>query len=53
MFKLGLWIATPSLVTFLASSNPVRVENALLIFALSVIALLMGIGPRIGDKAGR
>lgn len=50
MLKLGLWLGTPSLVTFLASSYSVRIENTLLIFALSVIALLIGIGPRLGKK---
>ena len=52
MVKLGLWLGTPSLITFLASSYSVRFENALLIFALSVIALLVGIGPRITRKGG-
>jgi len=50
VIKLGLWLGTPSLVTFLASSYSVRVENTLLIFALSVIALLVGIGPRLSRK---
>jgi hypothetical protein len=51
MLKLGLWLGAPSLVTFLASSSSVRVENALLILMLSVIALLFGIGPRLTGKS--
>ncbi len=50
MFKLGLWLGTPSVVTFLASSYSVRLENTVLIFALTVIALLVGIGPRLSGK---
>lgn len=53
MVKLGLWLGAPSLVTFLASSYSVRIENTLLIFALSVIALFVGIGPRLTRKDDR
>lgn len=54
MVKLGLWLGTPSLITFLASSYSIRIENTLFIFALSVLALIVGIGPRLsGSKNGR
>lgn len=50
MLKLGLWLGTPTVVTFLASSYSVRLENTFFIFALAVIALLIGIGPRLTGK---
>lgn len=52
MVKLGLWLGTPSVITFLASSSSVRVENTLFVFALSVLALLIGIGPRLTGRNG-
>lgn len=52
MLKLGLWLGAPAIVTFLASSHSVRLENAFLVFALSVVALLFGIGPRLTRKSG-
>ena len=51
MLKLGLWLGAPALVTFLASSSAVRLENALFVFAFSVLALLVGIGPRLSSKS--
>lgn len=53
MLKIGLWLGTPSVITFLASSYAIRIENTLFIFALSVIALVIGIGPRLTDKNDR
>jgi hypothetical protein len=47
MLKIGLWLGAPSAITFLASSYSVRIENTLFVFALSVLALVIGIGPRL------
>lgn len=52
MVKLMLWLGTPSLITFFVSSSSVRFENTLIIFALSVVSLLVGIGPRLPSKNG-
>ena len=52
MLKIGLWLAAPSTVTFLASSSSVRIENTLFVLALSVVALAIGIGPRLTGKNG-
>lgn len=52
MLKLGLWIGTPSLVTLVASSNSLLLEDIQLIFALSLAAIVVAIVPRISDKAG-
>ena len=50
MLKIGLWLGAPSVVTFLASSDSVRIENTLFVFALAVLALAIGIGPRLSRK---
>ncbi|HEX9811977.1 MAG TPA: hypothetical protein VGA88_07820 [Burkholderiales bacterium] len=50
MVKIGLWLAAPSTITFLASSDVVRLENTLFVLALSVVALAIGIGPRLTGK---
>ena len=52
MVKFALWLGTPAFVTFLASSSSVRLENALLIFVLSIVLLLFGIGPRLPGRHG-
>jgi hypothetical protein len=52
MLKIGLWLGTPPVVTFLASSDSARFENALFVFALALVALAIGIGPRLtGGKS--
>ena len=52
MIKLGLWLGAPSLITYFASSYAVVVENILLFFVLSLLALMVAIAPRaIGEKA--
>lgn len=53
MLKLGLWLGTPSVITFLASSYSVRIENTLFVFALAILALVVGIGPRLTGKKNR
>ncbi|MFL6646507.1 MAG: hypothetical protein ACJ8J7_17765 [Sulfurifustaceae bacterium] len=53
LLKLSLWLGAPPIVTFLFSSSAVRVQNALFIFALLVVALLFGIGPRSHRKDAR
>jgi hypothetical protein len=50
MIKISLWLGMPSILTFLASSYTVRVENTLLIFGLAVLALIIGIGPRLSGR---
>jgi len=50
LLKIGLWLAAPSTITFLASSYSVRVENTLFVLALSLVALAIGIGPRLTSK---
>lgn len=52
MVKLGLWLGAPSLVTFVASSSSMQWESTLVVFVLSVIALLMGLGPRANGGNG-
>ena len=52
MVKLSLWIGAPSLITYFASSYSVVVENILLFFLLSLLALMVAIVPRVaGEKA--
>lgn len=53
LIKLGLWFGAPPVVTFLVSSSAVRLQHALLVFVLLVVALLFGIGPRPRRKAAR
>jgi len=53
MFKLWLWLGTPSMITYLASVYSQFLENILFIFVLSVAAMLVAILPQIGEKARR
>lgn len=50
MLKIGLWLVTPSVVTFFASSY--SIQNTLVVLVLAVVVLMMGIGPRLPGKAG-
>jgi hypothetical protein len=50
MLKITLWLGTPAVVTFLVSPHSVRLENTLLIFALTLVALFVGIGPRLSKR---
>lgn len=52
MLKLGLWLGAPPLVTFVASSSSMQWEATLVVFVLAVIALLMGLGPRVNGRNG-
>lgn len=52
MVKIALWLGTPSMVTFLASAASDRLLNTLVIFALSIVLLLFGIGPRPPARNG-
>ena len=49
MLKLGLWVGTPSAVTYLASSYSALLENFVFLSLLSVMALLVAILPRLSD----
>ncbi len=49
LMKLGLWIGTPSLITFLASSYSMILENIIFLFMLSLGALLVAILPQVLD----
>jgi hypothetical protein len=53
MVKVGLWLGSPTVVTFLASAQTMRLENTLLIFTVALIALFLGFGPGLSDKGGR
>ena len=50
MLKICLWLGAPPVVTFLASSYAVRFENTLIVFALALVALAVGIGPRLKNR---
>lgn len=49
LLKLGLWIGTPSLITFLASSYSLILENTMFLFMLCLGALLVAIVPQLLD----
>lgn len=52
MVKLSLWTGAPLLITYFASLYTVVVENILLFFLLSLLALMVAICPRIaGERA--
>ena len=53
MLKVGLWLGVPALVTFAVSAPSVRLENTVLVFAVTLVAMLVGIGPHINGKVGR
>jgi hypothetical protein len=50
MLKLSLWLVAPPIVAFLASPQTLRLDNTLTVFALVVIALIVGIGPRLTNR---
>jgi hypothetical protein len=50
MLKLGLWVGTPSAVTYLASSYSALLENFVLFSLLSVAALLVAVLPRLSER---
>jgi hypothetical protein len=52
MLKLSLWIGTPSIITYLASTYSQLLENNFYIFALSAAALVVGILSQISEKSG-
>lgn len=43
--KLGLWVGTPSLITFLASSYSLILDSPLLLFLLALGTMLLAIVP--------
>jgi len=47
--KLSLWIGTPSLITYLASSYSLILENIMFLFMLCLGALLVAIVPQLLD----
>lgn len=51
MLKLSIWIGTPSVITYLASTHSQLLENNFYIFVLSAAALIMGILSQIGEKS--
>jgi len=51
MLKLGFWIGTPSIITYLASANSQILENIFYIFALSITALVVAIMSQIREKS--
>ena len=52
MLKLSLWIGTPSIITYLASTYSQLLENNFYIFVLSAAALVVGILSQISEKSG-
>lgn len=50
MLKLALWVGVPSFITYLVSSYTFFLENVAYIFALSVVALVVAIVPRLSDR---
>ena len=53
MWKVGLWLGMPSLITFLASSNPLRLQNTLVVFVACALAVATGVVPGRGSKSRR
>ena len=53
MLKLGLWIGTPSLVAYVASPHALKVESTVFIFVVAVLAIAVGVIPRLDDKPRR
>jgi len=53
MLKLGLWIGMPSLVAYVASPHALKLESTLFIFAVAVLAVAVGIIPRLDGKLRR
>lgn len=47
--KLGLWVGTPSLITFMASSYSLILDNTLFLFLLSLGAVLLAIIPPLSS----
>ena len=53
MLKLGLWIGAPALVTYLIASHTLGLGHVLFIVLVTVMALAVGILPRLPDKLRR
>ena len=51
MLKFGFFVGIPTIVTFLASVYSDFLENIVLIFVLSLVAMLVAILPQIHEKA--
>jgi hypothetical protein len=49
LIKLSLWIGTPTLITYLASSYSLIMENIMFLFMLCLGALLVAIVPQLLD----
>ncbi len=49
LIKLGLWVGTPSLITFLASSYSLVLDNPLFVFVLALGAILLAIVPPLSS----
>jgi hypothetical protein len=50
MLKLMLWVGTPSVISFVASSYSAILENRVFLFFLAVVALIVAIAPRLADE---
>lgn len=51
MLKLSFWIGTPTIITYLASTNSQLLENFFYIFVLCVVALVVAILSQISEKS--
>lgn len=49
LVKLGLWVGTPSLITFLASSYSLILDNPLFLFLLALGAMFLAIVPPLSS----
>jgi hypothetical protein len=49
MLKLGLWVGTPSAMTYLASSYSALVDNFVLFSLFAVAAFALAILPRLSE----
>lgn len=53
MLKLGLWIGAPALVTYLVASHTLGFGHVLFIVLAVVVALAVGVVPRLPDRLRR
>jgi len=50
MLKLGLWLGAPALVTYLLVSHTLGLGHVLFIVLVTVMALAVGVVPRLPDR---
>ena len=50
MMKMGLWVGAPALVTYLVASHTLALGHVLFLGLVGVMALAVGIVPRLPDR---